>query len=52
MILNCADPAQKVSVEKNFSVWPRDCFCGILVKKVAAFCHCSKSLPEAKLKRF
>jgi hypothetical protein len=50
--LNCADLAQEVSVEKNFSVWPRDCFCGIWVRKVAAFCHCPKSLPEAKMKRF
>ena len=24
--LNCADMAQQVSVEKNFSMWPRDCF--------------------------
>ena len=49
--LNCADLAQEVSVEKNFSMWPRDCFCGILVKNVAAFCPCLKSLPEAKVKR-
>ena len=27
-------------------------FCGILVKNVAAFCPCLKSLPEAKVKRF
>ena len=27
----------KVSVEKNFSMWPRDCFCGILVKSLVAF---------------
>jgi hypothetical protein len=33
--LNCADLAQEVSVEKNFCMWPRDCFC-ILVKKMAA----------------
>jgi hypothetical protein len=24
--LNCADVAQEGSVEKNFSMWPRDCF--------------------------
>ena len=48
--LNCADLAQEVSVE-NFNMWPRDCFCGILVKNVAAFCPCLKSLPEAKVKR-
>jgi len=33
--LNCADLAQEVSLEKNFSMWPRDCFCCILVKNVA-----------------
>jgi hypothetical protein len=30
--LDCADLAQEVSIEKNFSMWPGDCFCGILVK--------------------
>ena len=49
--LNYADLAQKVSSKKNFSMQPRDCFCGILVKNVAAFCPCLKSLPEAKVKR-
>jgi hypothetical protein len=49
--LNFADLAQEVSVEKNFSIWPRDCFCGILVKNVANFCPCLKGLPEAKVKR-
>jgi hypothetical protein len=29
---NCADLAQDISVEENFIVWPRDCFCCILVK--------------------
>ena len=24
--LNCADLTQEVSEEKNFSMWPRDCF--------------------------
>ena len=50
--LNCVDLAQEVSVEKNFSMWPRDCSCDILVKNVAAFCPCLKSLPQAKIKRF
>ena len=50
--LNCADLAQKVSVEKNFSMWHRAYFCSILVKKVAVFCPCLKSLSEAKVKRF
>ena len=30
--LSCADLAQEISVEENFRMWPRDCFCGILVK--------------------
>ena len=33
-------------------MWPRDHSCDILVKKVAAFCPCPKSLPEAKVKSF
>jgi hypothetical protein len=49
--LKCADMAQEVSVGKNFSMWPRDYFCGILVKNVAAFCLCLRVLPEAKVKR-
>jgi hypothetical protein len=36
---------------KNFNMGPRDCFCDILVKNVAAFCRCLKSLPGAKVKR-
>ena len=31
---------------------PRDHSCDILVKKVAAFCPCTKILPEAKVKSF
>jgi hypothetical protein len=50
--LKCADLAQEVSVEKNFSTWLRDCFCGVLAKNMVPFCPCLKSLPEAKLKRF
>jgi hypothetical protein len=34
--------AQEVSVEKNFSMWPRDCFCSILVKNVSAFLSLSE----------
>jgi hypothetical protein len=30
----------------------RDIFGNILVKNVAAFSHCPKSLPEAKVKEF
>ena len=48
--LNCTDLAQEVSVEKNFSMWPRDCFCSILVKNMAAFCPCLNSLHKAKVK--
>ena len=33
-------------------MFPRDCSCDILVKKVAAFCSCPKSLFEAKMKSF
>ena len=32
-------------------MWHKDSFCGILVKNVATFCPCLKSLPEAKVKR-
>ena len=32
-------------------MWHNDCFCGILVKKVATFCPCLKGLLEAKVKR-
>ena len=46
-----ADSTQKFK-KKNFNMWPKDCFCGILVKNVAAFCLCMKSLAEAKVKRF
>ena len=49
--LNCAYLAQEGSVEKNYSMRPRDCFCGILVTSVAAFCPCLKPLPESKVKR-
>jgi hypothetical protein len=35
--LNCADLAQAVSMKKNFNMWPKACFCGILGKNVAAF---------------
>ena len=41
--LNCVDLAQEISKEKNFRMWHKDCFCGILVKNVATFCPCLKS---------
>ena len=49
-VTNYKELTQGVSVE-NFSVWPRDC-CDILVKNVAAFCSCLKSLTEALVKIF
>jgi hypothetical protein len=48
--LNCVDLAQEISKEKNFSMWHKDCFCGILVRNVATFYPCLKSLLEAKVK--
>ena len=49
--LNCVDLAQEISKEKNFRMWHKDWFCGILVKNVATFCPCLSNLPEAKVKR-
>ena len=50
--LNCGCLNQEVSEKKNFSMLPRDRSCDILMKNVAAFCPCPKSLPEAKVKSF
>jgi hypothetical protein len=50
--LNCGDLAQEISEEQNFSMWSRDCSCGVLVEIVAAFSPCLQILPEAKVKRF
>ena len=50
--LNCGTLSLEVSEENNFNTWPKDCYCDILVKNVAAFCPCLKSLLEAKVKRF
>jgi hypothetical protein len=49
--LNSVGLAQEISKEKNFRMWQKDYFCKILVKNVATFCPCLKSLPEAKVKR-
>jgi hypothetical protein len=49
--LNCVDLAQEISKEMNFRMWHKDCVSGILVKNVATFFPCLKSLPEAKVKR-
>ena len=52
-LMNCGGRlTQDVSEEKNLNMLPRDHSCDILVKKVAAFCPCPKSLPEAKVKSF
>lgn len=48
--LNCADMARDVSEEKTISKWPRDCFCDVLAKNIAAFCPCPKHLHEITLK--
>jgi hypothetical protein len=48
---NCVDLVSEISKEKNFSMWHKDCFYGILVKNVTTFCPCLKNLPEAKVKR-
>ena len=46
-LTNCGVLTQEASEKKSFSILPRDCYCDILVKKVAAFCPCPKSLPES-----
>ena len=46
--LNCADQAQEVSGEMNFSMRPIDCSCDILVKNVAGLCSFLKSLLRLK----
>ena len=51
-VLKGRDLTQEVSEEKTFSMQSRDIFGNILVKNVAAFSHCPKSLPEAKVKEF
>jgi hypothetical protein len=51
--LNCADlggPRGFSGEEFQYMVYRL--FCGILVKNVAAFCPCLKSLPEVKVKKF
>jgi hypothetical protein len=32
------DSKRLISKEKNFRMWHKDCFCGILVKNLATFC--------------
>ena len=48
----CRPAGQDVSEGKNFSMWPRDCSCNILVKNVTAFCPFLGRLPEFKVKKF
>ena len=50
--MNCGSLALEVSGEKKLNMWPRDCSCDILVKNVATFCPCLKSLSKDKVKRF
>lgn len=51
--MNCESLAQEVSDKKNFSMWPTDCSCDILVKIVAAHALVQrKKVPVAKLKDF
>jgi hypothetical protein len=50
--LNCGTLAQELSKEKHGTMFPRDCSCDSLMKNMAAFCPCLKSLPGAKVKRF
>lgn len=47
--LNFGSLALEVSEEKHFNMWSRDHSYGIVVKNVAAFCPCLKSLPELKV---
>ena len=42
--LNYQGLAQEATEKDNFSMLPRDCSCDILVKNLAAFCPCLKSL--------
>ena len=51
--LNCRCLDQEVSEGKHVSMGPVNQYGDILVKNVpVSFCHCSKSLPKAKVKRF
>lgn len=43
---------QEISMEKMVNSLPRDSLSDIFMKNKAAFCHCQKSLPEAKVYRF
>lgn len=48
--LNCGGLAQDI-LENNFCMSSRECFYDILMKNMAAFCPCLKSLHEPKIKR-
>jgi len=50
--LNYESLAQDVSEYKNFGMLPGDHSYTVLVKNVAAFCPCLKSLPETMMKKF
>jgi hypothetical protein len=38
-------------VEKNFNMWPRDCFCDYFGEECGCFLHCPKTQREPKVKR-
>lgn len=49
--MNCGCLDQDVS-EDNINMWPTNHSCGILLKNLAAFYPCPKSLPKVKVKSF
>ena len=46
--LNSAGLALEFSEENNFNMLPRDSFCNILMKVVAALCPHPRNLPEVR----
>ena len=46
--LNCVGLLAQKFQWKRMLVSSAYCFCDIWTKNMAAFCHCSKSLPETK----
>ena len=49
--VGCKGPAQEISEGKNTGKWARDRSSDILMRNVAALCHCPKSA-KGKLKSF
>ena len=50
--LNCWRLAPDILEQKNLNMFPRDHYRNVLVKNVASFCPCLKSLPEAYVRVF